>query len=127
MNNTTILYIDDDPVNLRLVRKMLHTAGAHFIDATNAHLGIRLAEQQQPHVILMDYNMPDMNGIEATRLLKHNPFTAHIPVIMLTADTSGKTHIHAIDAGCVAYLHKPILQHNLLRTLIQVVGTTARQ
>jgi two-component system cell cycle response regulator DivK len=120
-----ILYIEDDIYNIRLVKKMLKPMGYEVIEATDAMRGIQMAHQYQPDVILMDVSLPDISGYEATEHLKNTPELAHIPVIIFTADTTQQVYQRSIDAGCDAYLNKPISSGQLLRTIAQVCATTA--
>jgi two-component system, cell cycle response regulator DivK len=119
-----ILYIEDDIYNIRLVKKMLKTMGYEIIEATDAQRGIQMAAQYQPDVILMDVSLPEMSGYEATQHLKSRPELAHIPVIILTADTTQQVYDRCLAAGCDAYLNKPISSGQLIRTISQVQSIT---
>lgn len=116
-----ILYIEDEILNSRLVKKMLKPMGYEILDAETAAQGLRVAARERPDLILMDVNLPDLNGYEATEQLKQSDL-AHIPVIVLTADTTSRTYHKCLNAGCDAYLNKPVSASALIRTIHQVVG-----
>jgi CheY-like chemotaxis protein len=115
-----VLYIDDDSINRKLMERMLKSYGHDCMTAIDARHGIRAASASLPDVIIMDYMLPGMNGLDATQTLKHMPQTAHIPVILLTADVITLTQQAALNAGCEALVHKPISPHSLMHTLAQV-------
>jgi two-component system, cell cycle response regulator DivK len=111
-----ILYVEDNPQNMRLVRKMLTMGGYEMIEASNGEAGLRLAAEECPDLILMDINLPDIDGVEATRRLKDSGL-AHIPVIALTANAMHGDREKYTAAGCDGYLAKPITRNELLNTL----------
>jgi two-component system, cell cycle response regulator DivK len=121
-----VLYVEDDKLSSRLVQKMLKPMGYDTITAEDAATGIHMAVTEMPDIILMDVGLPDMNGYDATRRLKALPEVAHIPVIILTADTTGQVRSACLDAGCDAYLNKPISKLYLLRTIRQLFRPTRR-
>ncbi|HEX8612669.1 MAG TPA: PAS domain S-box protein [Telluria sp.] len=105
----TLLYVEDNPANLRLVEEIVgFRPDLELISAPSAELGIALAQSCLPHVILMDINLPGMDGHEAQRLLRENPRTAHIPVIALSANAMERDVKRSMAAGFFAYLTKPI-------------------
>ena len=111
-----ILYVEDNPQNMRLVRKILVAAGYDVIEATNGLSGIAMAEQEKPDLILMDVNLPDINGLEATTRLKASPHAA-IPIIALTANAMHGDRENCLAAGCDGYLAKPVMKNELLNTV----------
>ncbi|MCU0513335.1 MAG: response regulator [Anaerolineae bacterium] len=115
-----ILHIEDNIYNSRLVKKMVKPMGYDIIDALDAASGLRAARYEKPDIILMDVSLPDMNGYDATRELKATPELAHIPIIILTADTTDRVKNACLAAGCDAYLNKPVSRTHLLRTIQQV-------
>jgi len=113
-----ILYVEDNPQNMRLVRKILMAAGYEVIEATNGLSGIATAEREKPDLILMDVNLPDINGLEATTRLKASePSVASIPVIALTANAMHGDRENCMAAGCDGYLAKPVMKNELLNTV----------
>jgi two-component system, cell cycle response regulator DivK len=112
-----ILYVEDNPQNMRLVRKILVAAGYEVIEATNGLAGIASAERDNPDLILMDVNLPDINGLEATSRLKAMPVVSEIPIIALTANAMHGDRENCIAAGCDGYLAKPVMKNELLNTV----------
>ncbi|KQV47508.1 hypothetical protein ASE26_23900 [Duganella sp. Root198D2] len=105
----TVLYVEDNPANLKLVEEIISfRPDLKLISAPDAHLGIELARAHQPDIILMDINLPGMNGIDAVKLLATDPRTAHIPVIALTANAMPRDVEKGLAAGFFRYLIKPI-------------------
>lgn len=112
-----ILYIEDNPQNMRLVRKMLSVAEYDMLEAVDGTSGLKVADEERPDLILMDINLPDIDGIEATGRLKANPELKHIPVIALTANAMFGDREGYLDAGCDGYLAKPVSMNELLNTI----------
>jgi signal transduction histidine kinase/ActR/RegA family two-component response regulator len=105
----TILYVEDNPANLKLVEEIISfRPDLKLISAPDGHLGIELARAHQPDIILMDINLPGLNGIDAVKLLATDPRTAHIPVIALTANAMPRDVEKGLAAGFFRYLIKPI-------------------
>lgn len=103
-----VLYIEDDLVNMALVRKLLKVEGVQFLEASNGWAGIAVAQTHLPDLILMDMNMPDMDGYEATRRIKSLPELQHIPVVAVTANAMERDKQRSLDAGCQGHITKPI-------------------
>lgn len=112
-----ILYVEDNPQNMRLVRKILVAAGYEVLEATSGLAGIASAERDNPDLILMDVNLPDINGLEATSRLKAMPVISEIPIIALTANAMHGDRENCIAAGCDGYLAKPVMKNELLNTV----------
>ncbi|WP_342117900.1 ATP-binding protein [Pseudoduganella sp. OTU4001] len=105
----TVLYVEDNPANLKLVEEIISfRPDLKLISAPDGHLGIELARAHQPDIILMDINLPGLNGIDAVKLLHTDPRTAHIPVIALTANAMPRDVEKGLAAGFFRYLIKPI-------------------
>lgn len=109
-----ILIADDDQLVLLLLRTYCENSGYEPIDASNGAEALSRAEQEQPDLVLLDANMPEMDGFEATRKLKEGAATRHIPVIMLTGLKSREDRIRGIAAGANDFLTKPIDQEELM-------------
>jgi PAS domain S-box-containing protein len=105
----TLLYVEDNPANLKVVEQLIaRRPNMRLLSATNGNLGIKLARRSQPEVILMDINLPGMSGIEALKILREDPATAHIPVIAISANAMPRNVEKGLQAGFFWYLTKPI-------------------
>ena len=114
----TILYIEDNPANLRLVTQIINAKTCHrLISAPDAALGLALADTQQPALILLDINLPGMDGYRAFRHLQANAATRHIPVIAVSANAMPNDVKRGKAAGFMEYLTKPIDVHRLLQAI----------
>lgn len=104
----TVLVIEDNPVNMKLATLLLHKAGHTVLCAADAETGLTLARAEMPDLVLMDVQLPGMDGVAATAMLKHDPATARIPVIAVTALalTSGQERSRV--GGCDACVAKPL-------------------
>jgi PAS domain S-box-containing protein len=113
-----VLYIEDNVFNMRLMEALFEQlAPMRLITATNAEDGLILARSSQPDVILLDINLPGINGFEAVARLKHDALIRHIPVVGLSADATSATAERALNSGFVDYLTKPVNLSELIRTL----------
>ena len=108
MADELILIIEDDEKNLKLLRDLLQVKGYRTLEAGTAELGIDLARQHLPHLILMDIQLPGMDGVAARSQLKDDPITAKIPVIALTAFAMKDDRQRFLSTGFDGYLVKPI-------------------
>ena len=106
--SATILYIEDDSASRRLVQRVLGSQGYHVLVAGDGLEGIMLAREQYPQLILMDINLPSMDGREITTRLRSLPHFATVPIVALTANSSPGSRELALAAGCTGYLTKPI-------------------
>lgn len=113
----TILYIEDNPQNMRLVRKMLQSGDYLMVEATDGITGLAIAAREMPSLILVDINLPDIDGMEVTARIKHDPTLNHIPVIALTANAMYGDRERFLGAGCDGYLAKPVSRRELLDTV----------
>lgn len=108
MAGELILIIEDDEKNLKLARDLLQVKGYRTLEAGTAELGIELARQHLPHLILMDIQLPGMDGVAALGQLKTDSLMAKIPVIALTAFAMKEDRQRFLSAGFAGYLVKPI-------------------
>lgn len=108
-----ILVIEDNAANMKLIALLLQNAGHAAISAADAESGLALAGAEQPDLILMDIQLPGMDGLAATALLKRDPATAAIPVIALTVMAMKADQEKTRAAGCDAYIAKPLRYHEL--------------
>jgi len=103
-----VLYVEDNIDNLVLVRRVLKAAGFELLEATSAEEGIAIAEQYLPDLILMDINMPEVDGLTATMRLRENPALRDVPIVALTANVMRNVLEQVTVAGCNGYIVKPI-------------------
>lgn len=108
MKNQVILIIEDNEKNLRLVHDILESQGYGVLQARNGDDGIEMARAHRPGLIIMDIQMPGIDGLAATRMLKQDERTCHIPVIALTAMAMKGDRERVMQAGCDGYLQKPV-------------------
>ena len=109
-----ILVIEDNVDNMTLAVFLLQSAGHSVLSATDAEAGLSLARDEQPNLILMDIQLPGMDGLEATRLLKQDDATRGIPVIALTALAMKGDEERIRAAGCDGYIAKPLAYKEFL-------------
>ncbi len=109
-----ILIIEDDEMNLDMITQRLELRGYRVLGASGGLAGIDLAREEQPDLILMDVNLPEIDGWETTRRLKAEPATRHIPVVALTAHAMVSDRDKALQAGCDDYETKPVDFQRLL-------------
>ena len=107
-NNATILYVEDNVDNRTLVRRILMAEGYNLLEAVNASQALDILKSTQPNLILMDINMPDMDGYSLTAKIKGTPGLASIPIIALTANVMRGDRERSLEAGCDGYIQKPI-------------------
>ena len=103
-----ILIVEDDPKSLKLFRDVLQVSGYATLEATDGRRGVQLAQEKKPDLVLMDIQLPVMDGVEATAILKADPATRDIPIIALTAYAMEEDQERVIQAGADGYLSKPI-------------------
>ena len=115
MSKGHILVVEDNLDNYELVRIILELAGYDTFLAVNGRDGVTAARKQKPDLILMDMALPEMDGWNATKLIREDPETAHIPMIALTVHTLPVERKRALDAGVDAYLPKPYDAGQLIR------------
>jgi len=118
---TLILIVEDNDKNLKLVRDVLQVKGYATVEAGTAEDGIQLALEKKPDLVLMDIQLPGMNGIQALGVLRANPVTARIPVIAVTASVMQQDRKHITEAGFDAYLGKPLDLKEFLATVKRIL------
>lgn len=113
-----VLYIEDNLINMRLVEQIFRLRpNVKFRNACNAKIGIQMALDEQPNLILMDINLQGMDGYTALRALKAMPETAHIPIVAVTANAMKEDRNKGISAGFSDYITKPIDVCEFLRAV----------
>jgi two-component system cell cycle response regulator DivK len=119
-----VLIVEDNPTNMTLAVFLLQSAGHTVLSATDAEAGLTLARDEQPNLILMDIQLPGMDGLEATALLKRDDATRAIPVIALTALAMKGDEERIRAAGCDGYIAKPMRYQDFLAAIeAQLVRT----
>ncbi len=126
MSAKTILVIEDDLLNLKLCRSLLQMESFNILVAETAEEGLRIAREEHPDLILMDIQLPGMDGLQATRLIKQNPDLQDIPVIALTAHAMDGDDRKAYAAGCCDYITKPIEVRSFSDTLNQYLQNSTQ-
>ncbi|TAN53872.1 MAG: PAS domain S-box protein [Methylococcaceae bacterium] len=113
-----VLYIEDNHFNLFYIQELLQSVeGVHLLTATDAEQGLKLAETERPDLILLDINLPGMDGYEALRHLKSSPATAPIPVLALTVNATPEDMGKGLEAGFIDYLTKPVDMERVITAL----------
>jgi two-component system cell cycle response regulator DivK len=112
-----ILVVEDQEDNRRIIRDLLMSVGYELIEALDGAEGVRLAESERPDLILMDIQLPVLDGHEATRRIKQNPELRHIPVIVVTSYALSGDDQKAMAAGSDGYVAKPFSPRQLLATI----------
>lgn len=110
-----VLIADDEPFVVRMLRDKLQNAGINVVSAVNGKEAVEMAGVEKPHLIIMDWMMPEMNGIEACENIRSNPIHARTPIIMLTAKGQEIDEKKGIEAGANHYITKPFSPRRLLR------------
>jgi len=108
MKEATILVVEDNEKNLKLVRDVLQFAGFEVVAASTAEQGVAMAIERPPDLVLMDLQLPGMDGTEALRRLRDSPHTCRVPVVAVTAFAMKHDRERALSAGFNGYLEKPI-------------------
>ena len=119
MANETVLVIEDNEMNMKLVRSLLQIGKYSVLEASDAENGIQLAREHHPELILMDIQLPGMDGLTATREIKNDPAVKDISVVALTSYAMEGDEEKAREAGCIGYIAKPIDTRSFLETVGQ--------
>ena len=121
MSVKTILYVEDNEVNRRLVQDLLRPTSYRLIEAPDGESGMAMARQERPDLILMDVQLPQVSGIEATRTLRGEAATANTPIVAITSFALTGDEEKAKEAGATAYLAKPYSPRDLLELIRRLV------
>lgn len=124
MAGETILLVEDHPTNLQLAVFLLKAAGFSVVSAETAAEAIELAKRELPALVLMDVELPGMDGLTATRRLKADRRTAAIPVVALTANAMRGDQEKCLEAGCAGYISKPVNAKTFAATVRQYLTGT---
>jgi len=121
----TVLVVEDNPANMTLATFLLKSAGYAVLSATDAEAGLALARAEQPDLVLMDIQLPGMDGLQACAILKKDTTTRDIPVIALTALAMKGDEERIRAAGCDGYIAKPLAYREFLATVAARLQKTA--
>jgi CheY-like chemotaxis protein len=119
MESKSILVVEDNELNKKLVRHLITKAGYTVYESIDAETGIQLARDHQPDLILMDIQLPGMDGLEAARVIKADPELKHIIIVALTSFAMEGDEQAVIEAGCDGYITKPISTRDFNGRLLQ--------
>jgi CheY-like chemotaxis protein len=122
----TILIVDDNPTNLKLAADVLECEGHTVARARDAEEAQEVLKHTQPDLILMDIQMPGVDGLTLTRLLKGNPYYQHIPIVALTAFAMKGDEDRAREAGCYSYITKPIETRKLPGQVAEILAAAPK-
>jgi len=114
MTDRTVLHVEDNEYNRKIVRQLLSRTSFRLIEAADGEEGVAVAQRELPDLILMDVQLPKLSGLEATRLLRADPRTAKIPLVVVTSFALSGDDRRAMDAGASAYLAKPYSPRDLM-------------
>lgn len=117
-----ILVIDDDSMTLSIMSTVLEEEGHRVRTATDGKQGLEEAQRQVPHLVILDMNMPVMNGYDVARRLRASPATREVPILAATALTGREDYMAAYEAGCNAFLEKPLDAEKLVQRVEELLG-----
>ncbi|HEY3306762.1 MAG TPA: response regulator [Candidatus Binatia bacterium] len=121
MNGKTILYVEDNEYNLKIVRQLLSRTSYRLIEAVDGEQGVATALREVPDLVLMDIQLPKLSGLDATRRIRTDPKTAHVPIVVITSFALSGDSEKAKEAGASAYLAKPYSPRELLQMIRKLV------
>ena len=119
----SLLIVDDNPINIKVLMDSLGKPEYKLLSATNGQKALMIAEKVIPDLVLLDINMPGLNGYETCKALKENEVTEHIPVIFLSALNEVGNKVHGFNVGAVDYITKPFQREEILvrvKTQLQI-------
>ena len=119
MTIKTILVVEDNELNMKLVRGLIKIGNYGMLEAIDAESGIEQIREQRPDLVLMDIQLPGMDGLSATKIIKEDPSLKDIPVVALTSYAMQGDEEKALEAGCTGYIAKPIDTRKFLETVSQ--------
>ena len=115
-----ILVVEDNEANMYLISYILTNNGYEVIKATNGEEGVFLAMKEKPDLILMDVQLPDMDGLEATRRIRKSKGNGDVPIIAITSYAMTGDREKALKAGCTGYIEKPINPDTIIQDIIKL-------
>ena len=117
-----VMIVEDNELNMKLFRDLLEAHGYETLQPRDGMEALKLARQYNPHLILMDIQLPEVSGLEVTRWLKDDPGLKHIPVIAVTAFAMKGDEERILQGGCEGYISKPISVPHFLETIARYIG-----
>jgi len=126
VNGKNILLVEDNEVNRRLAGFLLRSQGYQVREATTAAAAFEMVDKEHPDLIVMDIQLPGMDGLEITRKLKEQPATADIPVIAVTSFAMKGDREKALAAGCAGYVTKPIDKNTFIQEVAAHMGSKSK-
>ena len=117
MSGKTVLYVEDNEFNRKIVRQLLSVTTYRLLEATDGEGGVAMALDTRPDLILMDIQLPKLSGLDATRRIRQDARTAHIPIIAVTSFALSGDDQKALEAGASAYLAKPYSPRQMLELI----------
>ena len=126
MSPLTVLYVEDDANNRMLIRRILMAEGYNVLDAASAEEALNVVASNRPDLVLMDINMPEVDGLTLTSQLKQLPLMANVPIVAVTANVMRGDRERTLEAGCDGYLQKPIDVDALPRQVNQFIQEARR-
>ncbi|HXJ82249.1 MAG TPA: response regulator [Candidatus Methylomirabilis sp.] len=121
MSPKTVLYVEDNAFNRKIVRQLLGSTTYRLVEAIDGEQGVATAIDTLPDIILMDVQLPNLDGLDATRRLRQEPLTAGIPIVVVTSFALSGDEQKAMEAGATAYLAKPYSPRDLLALIRKLV------
>ena len=119
MKPRTVLYVEDNEFNRKIVRQLLSRTTYRLVEALDGETGVAMAVQDPPDLVLMDVQLPKLSGLDATRALRNDSRTAHVPIIVVTSFALSGDAAKAMEAGASAYVAKPYSPRELLALIRQ--------
>ena len=120
----TVLYVEDNEFNRKIVRQLLTVTTYRLLEATDGEEGVAMAFDARPDLVLMDIQLPKLSGLDATRKIRQDPRTAHIPIIVVTSFALSGDDQKALEAGASAYLAKPYSPREMLEQIRKLAPET---
>jgi len=127
MTDAQVLVVEDNEKNMKLFRDVLEASGYRLLEATTGERAVELAAEHQPNLVLMDIQLPDIDGVEALARLRADARTASIPVVALTAQAMHGDRERFLDAGFDAYISKPVDVVEFVKTVKEHCGDTGSE
>lgn len=120
----TILLVEDTEDNRQMMRKLLEMSGYRVVEAVNGEEAVKVASRAKPAIILMDLSLPLIDGLAATRRIRSIPELSRVPIIAVSAHDTADFHSDALNAGCNAYITKPINYPELEEIVTRLLAET---